>query len=168
MVFENNDKTRLRFAKRAIGGIQKFTARIETEDSTDIDVCIRPLRELHALESQHYELFGYGSEARKDHPIRTSVTFARSAGSLALFYGSAHFLEYRSHRFTFNNDDSTYHREAFDVDSQAVGSRPVNLSSIEELVANDQAYDELMWLKNAIEITRQTEWVHAKSGFVTC
>lgn len=168
MAFINREKTRIHVATRAIDDLQKFTARIDTEETADVNVCIRPLRELSDLEREHYKSYGYGSDARREHPIRTSVTFARSAGLIALYYGSAHFLEHRSHRFIFDGNDATYHREPFNVDGHSIGSRPINLGSVEEIAIHDQAHGELMWLKSAIEGSRHTEWVQSRFGYVPC
>ena len=168
MITEKLQRSDLSTAKHAVKDIEKFTKNIEVEESENHSVCIRPIRELWDLERKHYRRHGYGIEAKRAFLIRTSPTIARSAGSIALFYGSAGFLENHSHRFITGEEGTSYHREAFNIDSQAIGSRCIELASIEEIAEHKIALPELVWLSSELQTLQHSNWAPSNQGFVSC
>lgn len=149
----------LRRAKRTARKIGKAVrdsapTGVTTKKREDLGFCIRPSRELGELQREVYRKYGYGTSVNP----RSSVYFFQSEDAVGLFYGSAHFLEYRSHRFIFADDGSvSYHREPFGVDCQAIGSRPIELDTIEAIAAHTDARNELFWLSHISECSSE-DW----------
>jgi hypothetical protein len=119
----------------------------------DIDYCIRPKRELMDLQRRLQK--EYGSSVIP----RTNPVIDRGPDSVAIFYASARNLEFQSHRFTFSDDGTTgYHKEPYNVDVQAFPSRRVDLSGLEAIVKDDQAFEELNALAQILEGAQPDEW----------
>ncbi|MBC7707767.1 hypothetical protein H7Y63_00915 [Polaromonas sp.] len=153
--------------RRAFKQLRKVVTQAEVETLASLGFCVRPSRELGALQSEVHKLYGYGEAARCVIP-RSSITLGKSATAVALYYGSSIGLEYRSHRFTFVGDGLDYHREPFNVDCQSIGSRAIELSGLAAIATEPAARLELLWLSESLEGVRPNSWVNEKTRTVTC
>lgn len=77
---------------------------------------------------------------------------------VGLLYTTEGFLENRSHRFIFPDDgEPSYHREAFNVDCQAIDSPSVNAEGMAALVADKNIINQINFVSRFIE-TEQMEF----------
>ncbi len=146
------------YARIAIRKIRNAVMDIEVPRLIDnLDFCVRQSRDVSAVLEEYRKRYGYSP-----HLIpRTNVSLWKSSDEVGLFYGSSNGLEYRSHRFRFNFNSGggvQYHREAYNVDFQAMGSQPVNLASLKEIASHSQAIIELRWLASQIAGKPPNSW----------
>jgi hypothetical protein len=125
--------------------IRKSFEVMDIPETKNIAFCVHPKRQLMELNSAKYKKYGFGSESNKIR-VNSNIYFAKSLGRFAAYYGTAHSLEYRSHRFVFDEHTTTYHREPFDTDFQAMPSKRLNLVGLPEIAEVPSAVDELTWL----------------------
>lgn len=152
------ERRRARLAYTSLSRIVMAAEVIPTEKPVD-KFYFQPSRELSKLQREVHKVYGYGKEARTQVP-RSRVAIAKTAGAAALYYGTAHFLEYRAHRFTFHEDERqlSYSRMPFNIDCQSLGSRMLHLTGLPAIAAEPQALQELTWLAAQLEDTKPDEW----------
>jgi hypothetical protein len=88
-----------------------------------------------------------------------SLEFHSLVDGVAVAYTTEAWLEDRSHRFIFPDEtEPTYHRDAFNVDCQAIGSRPINLDGIQEITTHTGAIDQIRFIAAPILNLADVGW----------
>ena len=131
----------------------------------NLNYCVRPSRELYDKEHELNLHLGYGHRL----VARSTLHFATTEEKTGFFYGTAHFLEHRSHRFIVGTEDRIdYHRQPFNVDYQKIPSTVLNLSGIDAIHDNRYAAAELHWLAGAVHSMRPNEIVTSRIAVIRC
>jgi hypothetical protein len=148
-----------RAVKRAVRSIFKpLKDSPVTEGVRSLDFCVRPNRELSDKQYAIHKKYGYGKVADRFVP-RSTISMVKTEEGTGLYYGSSRFLHNLSHRFILDSEgELSYHQEAFSVDCQMIGPRPVNLHGLDEVAVNNQAKTELFWLSDELSGVGPDQW----------
>ncbi len=96
--------------------------------------------------------FRYG-----DAPVKT----ARFTDGILLLGTSRGVLEDRSHQLTFRGDEVKYYGAATNTGYRESVSPELHLSGVEEIAANEIAYDAMAFFLAAVEKEATQKWPHA-------
>lgn len=92
----------------------------------------------------------------------SDIALAKKDSELGIYFGTAHALEYRSHRFIMSKESISYYREPYQIDYQAIGSEVLKLTGIESVYANEAAVDQLQFIDNLLQGIQQSDLAFRK------